>query len=65
MVAAAAGPLVHARWRGYTAFPRAYGRRRAVAVTTNEVENSALNDLALGVVASELAWDAVLSCVQE
>ena len=32
------------------------------AVTTNEVENPNLNDVALGVVASEVAWDAVLSC---
>lgn len=34
------------------------------AVTTNEVENPALNDVALGVVASELAWDAVLRCYE-
>jgi L-aminopeptidase/D-esterase-like protein len=32
------------------------------AVTTNEVENPDLNDIGLGVVASELAWDAVLTC---
>lgn len=35
------------------------------AVTTNEVDNPALNDVALGVLASELAWDAVLSCFEE
>jgi L-aminopeptidase/D-esterase-like protein len=35
------------------------------AVTTNEVENPALGDTGLGVVASELAWDAVLSSVQD
>ncbi|HEX8597001.1 MAG TPA: P1 family peptidase [Chloroflexia bacterium] len=35
------------------------------AVTTNEVENPNLNDVALGVVASEVAWDAVLSCFAE
>ena len=35
------------------------------AVTTNEVANPALGEAALGVVASELAWDAVLSSVQE
>ena len=35
------------------------------AVTTNEVDNPALGEAALGVVASELAWDAVLSSVQE
>jgi L-aminopeptidase/D-esterase-like protein len=31
------------------------------AVTTNEVENSALGGIALGILASELAWDAVLA----
>ena len=31
------------------------------AVTTNEVENPALPEIALGVVASEVVWDAVLS----
>ncbi|MDP9373714.1 MAG: P1 family peptidase, partial [Chloroflexota bacterium] len=35
------------------------------AVTTNEVDNEALDGYALGVLASELAWDAVLSCVQD
>jgi L-aminopeptidase/D-esterase-like protein len=35
------------------------------AVTTGEVENSKLTNVALGVVASELAWDAVLSCFEE
>jgi 6-aminohexanoate-oligomer endohydrolase len=33
-------------------------------VTTNEVENPQLESIALGVVASELAWDAVLSCFE-
>ena len=33
------------------------------AVTTGEVENAALDPVALGVLASELAWDAVLSIV--
>jgi L-aminopeptidase/D-esterase-like protein len=32
------------------------------AVTTNKVDNPALNDVALGAIASELAWDAVLCC---
>jgi L-aminopeptidase/D-esterase-like protein len=32
------------------------------AATTNEVENALLNLTDLGVLASELAWDAVLSC---
>jgi L-aminopeptidase/D-esterase-like protein len=32
------------------------------AVTTNEVENKDLETTALGILASELAWDAVLSC---
>jgi L-aminopeptidase/D-esterase-like protein len=34
------------------------------AVTTSEVENKALSDVALGALASELAWDAVLSSYQ-
>jgi 6-aminohexanoate-oligomer endohydrolase len=32
-------------------------------VTTNEVENPALSDIAIGVLAADLAWDAVLRCV--
>ena len=32
-------------------------------VSTREVENPELTSMALGVLASELAWDAVLSCV--
>jgi L-aminopeptidase/D-esterase-like protein len=32
------------------------------AITTNEVENESLRLTALGVVASELVWDAVLNC---
>jgi L-aminopeptidase/D-esterase-like protein len=35
------------------------------AVTTDEVENASLSPLDLGVVASELAWDAVLSSVPQ
>jgi 6-aminohexanoate-oligomer endohydrolase len=34
------------------------------ATTTNEIENEALDSLTLGVVASELAWDAVLAAVR-
>jgi 6-aminohexanoate-oligomer endohydrolase len=34
----------------------------AYATTTNEVENPQLDSMRLGVVASELAWDAVLGC---
>jgi L-aminopeptidase/D-esterase-like protein len=34
-------------------------------VSTAEVENAALPSMSLGVIASELAWDAVLSCVDE
>src|SRR5919109_2675312 len=33
------------------------------AVTTNEIESPQLESIGLGVVASELAWDAVLSCL--
>jgi len=32
-------------------------------VTTSEVENPVLGEIALGVLAAELAWDAVLSCL--
>jgi L-aminopeptidase/D-esterase-like protein len=35
------------------------------AVTTDEVENSSLSPTALGVAASEIAWDAVLSSVPD
>ncbi len=34
------------------------------AVTTNEVDSPHLNETVLGVLASELAWDAVLNCFQ-
>jgi L-aminopeptidase/D-esterase-like protein len=34
------------------------------AATTNEVDNEALDSLTLGVIASELAWDAVLVAVR-
>jgi L-aminopeptidase/D-esterase-like protein len=34
------------------------------AATTNEVENPQLDSVRLGVLASELAWDAVLSCFE-
>ena len=34
-------------------------------VSTNEVENPELTSMSLGVLASELAWDAVLSCVDD
>ena len=35
------------------------------AVTTNEVEHTTLNATAIGLLASELAWDAVLNSFQE
>jgi L-aminopeptidase/D-esterase-like protein len=35
------------------------------AVTTGAVENPDLTDTALGVIASELAWDAVLTCFDD
>jgi L-aminopeptidase/D-esterase-like protein len=35
------------------------------AATTNEVENEKLDSVALGVIASELAWDAVLAAVAD
>ena len=34
-------------------------------ISTNEIENAQLTSMSLGVVASELAWDAVLSCVDD
>ena len=34
------------------------------SATTNEVETSTLDVTDLGVIASELAWDAILSCFQ-
>jgi L-aminopeptidase/D-esterase-like protein len=34
------------------------------AVTTGDVENEALDSVTLGVIASELAWDAVLACFE-
>src|SRR5215831_3025014 len=33
------------------------------SVTTDEIENASLSPLDLGVIASELAWDAILSSV--
>ena len=41
----------HARWDGAVLF----------AVSTQRVENATLDEVSLGVVASELAWDAVLA----
>lgn len=35
------------------------------AVTTDEVENTSLSNVDLGVIASELAWDAVLSSIPD
>ena len=35
------------------------------AVTTGEVTNPTLDVTALGIIASELAWDAVLNCFQD
>jgi L-aminopeptidase/D-esterase-like protein len=32
------------------------------AVATSEVEEAALGDTPLGIVASELAWEAILNC---
>jgi L-aminopeptidase/D-esterase-like protein len=34
-------------------------------ISTNEVENPELTSMSLGVLASELAWDAVLSCLDQ
>ncbi len=43
----------HTAWDGDTLY----------AVTTSAVDNPSLNELALGVLAAETAWDAVLSIV--
>lgn len=32
------------------------------AVSTQRVDNAALDEVSVGVIASELAWDAVLAC---
>ena len=42
----------HTRWDGDVLF----------AVSTQRVENPALDEVSLGIVASEIAWDAALSC---
>ena len=56
------GRQVHAAMaRAIQPFHTIYDGDVLFAVTTAEVENPALNEIALGVVASELAWDAVLS----
>jgi L-aminopeptidase/D-esterase-like protein len=43
-------------------FHTGYDGDTLFAVTTAEEENKALTTPSLGVLASELAWDAVLSC---
>jgi L-aminopeptidase/D-esterase-like protein len=45
----------HARWDGDILY----------ACSTQAVENPGLDEVSLGVVASELAWDAVLACYDE
>jgi L-aminopeptidase/D-esterase-like protein len=57
------GRQVHASMaRAIQPFHTPYDGDALFAVTTDEVESDELNELVLGVVASELAWDAVLSC---
>jgi L-aminopeptidase/D-esterase-like protein len=57
------GRLVHTSMaRAIQPFHTVYDGDVLWAVTTNEVDNPALNDVALGALASELAWDAVLCC---
>ena len=56
------GRQVHASMaRAIQPFHTPYDGDVLFAVTTDEVESEELNELVLGVVASELAWDAVLS----
>ncbi len=45
----------HARWDGDILY----------ACSTQSVDDPALDEVSLGVVASELAWDAVLACYDE
>ncbi|HEV8229137.1 MAG TPA: P1 family peptidase [Candidatus Limnocylindria bacterium] len=45
----------HARWDGDILY----------ACSTQTVDNAALDEVSLGVVASELAWDAVLACYDD
>jgi L-aminopeptidase/D-esterase-like protein len=45
----------HARWDGDILY----------ACSTQAVDDPALDEVSLGVVASELAWDAVLACYDE
>jgi L-aminopeptidase/D-esterase-like protein len=57
---------VHASmWRALQPFHTIYDGDVLWSVSTGEVDNPALDDVALAGLASELAWDAVLSCVQE
>jgi L-aminopeptidase/D-esterase-like protein len=60
------GRQVHASMaRGIQPFHTLYDGDVLYAVTTNEVAPAGLDDVGLGVVASELAWDAILSAVRE
>jgi L-aminopeptidase/D-esterase-like protein len=47
--------------RAIQPFQTLYDGDTLYAVTTNEVENPHLNEMALGVIAAEVVWDAVLS----
>ena len=50
---------------GDPAVPLALGRRHPVRMLDAGRRNPALDEVSLGVVASELAWDAVLACYDE
>jgi L-aminopeptidase/D-esterase-like protein len=59
------GRQVHSSMaRAITPFHTIHDGDVLYAVTTNTVENSALSETALGMLASELAWDAVLRCFE-
>jgi hypothetical protein len=51
------------RWRARSSPSTRSSTVTCSTVSTNEVENPELTSMSLSVVASELAWDAVLSCV--
>jgi L-aminopeptidase/D-esterase-like protein len=60
------GRLVHTSMaRAIQPFHTPYDGDVLWAVSTNEIENPDLDDIALGVMTSEVAWDAVLSCYGE
>lgn len=50
--------------RAIQSFHAIYDEDAFFTVTTNQIDNSSLSEISLGAIASELAWDAMLSCFQ-